>query len=126
MIGSRATALLLIFLMFASLLLTGASKQSQPAGVQTFTGEIIDTICAEYRGHLHMMQEMKSMGTDKVSCTQKCIQLGAKYALYDAAKQTVYGIQDQDRVSAFAGRQVQITGTLNKKKIKISEIKASD
>lgn len=126
MIASKTKTLLLILSVFSCFLLTGAFKQSQPAGVQTFSGEIIDTICAEYRGHQHMMQEMKSMGTDKVSCTQKCIQLGAKYALYDPAQQTVYGIQDQDKVNSFAGRQVQITGTLNKKKIKVSEIKATD
>jgi len=120
------TGLFFIFLMLSCLLVSGAAKDPQASGSQIFSGEITDTICAEYRGHQHMMQEMKSMGTDKASCTEKCIQLGAKYALYDAARQTVYGIEDQDKVKVFAGRQVQITGILNKKKIKVSEIKATD
>lgn len=126
MICSRTIGLFLIFQMLSCLLLSGAAKDPQAANAQNFSGEIIDTICAEYRSHQHMMQEMKSMGTDKASCTEKCIQLGGKYALYDAAKQTVYGVEDQDKVKAFAGRQVQITGTLNKKKIRVSEIKSTD
>ena len=74
-----------------------------------------------------MMQEMKSMGTDKQTCIKQCLLLGAKYALYDPAKQTVYRIddKDKDKVEPFAGRQVQIKGTLNKKTLKVDDIQAA-
>lgn len=106
----------------------GASKKSQSTGTQTLKGEIMDTLCASYKGHEHMMQELKSMGTDKKSCIKQCLLLGAKYALYDATQQTTYRIDDhdKDKVEPFAGREVQITGTLDKKTIKVTDIKPAE
>jgi hypothetical protein len=49
------------------------SKKPAPAIVQEFTGEIMDSICAGYKGHSYMMQQLKSMGTDKESCIKSCI-----------------------------------------------------
>jgi hypothetical protein len=100
-----------------------ASDRSQSSMQQSFTGEIIDTICAQYKGHQHMMQEMKSMGTDKQTCIQKCLQLGGKYALYNSDSGTVYLITNPDKALEFGGQEVQVTGTLNKKKLTITEIK---
>ena len=73
-----------------------------------------------------MMQQMKSMGNDKATCVKQCLLLGAKYALYDDAKKTFYRLDDQakDKVEPFAGQRVQVTGTLDKKTIKVSDIKA--
>jgi hypothetical protein len=75
-----------------------------------------------------MMQELKSMGTDKNSCIKQCLLLGAKYALYDAAQQKTYRIDDQDKgkVKLFAGRRVRIKGTLDKKTVKVSEIEEAE
>ncbi len=75
-----------------------------------------------------MMQELKSMGTDKNSCIKQCLLLGAKYALYDAAQQKTYRIDDQDKgkVEPFAGRRVRIKGTLDKKTVKVSEIEEAE
>jgi hypothetical protein len=70
-----------------------------------------------------MMQQMKSMGTEKATCIQKCEQLGGKLALLNASTGAVYAISNPEKAEAFAGKQVQITGTLNKKKITISDIK---
>lgn len=86
----------------------------------------MDTICAAYKGHARMMREMKSMGSDKPSCIQKCLQLGGKYALYNAADGTVYTIANPEKARAFGGQEVQIIGTLDKKKLTISEIKTLD
>jgi len=47
----------------------------------------------------------------KKMCTQKCVQMGGKYVLYDAAKKAVYQLDDQDKAKEFAGQKVKITGT---------------
>ncbi len=95
-------------------------------GPQVFTGEVMDSVCAKNGSHDEMMDEMKSMGHDKATCSQKCIQLGAKYVLYDAAKKTVYNLDDPDKVESFAGRKVRVSGTLEKNKIKIANVQAAD
>jgi hypothetical protein len=100
-----------------------------PAGQsdsQVFTGEIMDSLCAKDGSHDKMMDEMKSMGRDKATCTQKCIQLGAKYVLFDPVKKTVFTLDDQDKAAAFAGRKVQVKGTMDKKKIKVTAIESAD
>jgi hypothetical protein len=96
------------------------------SGLQVFTGEVMDSLCAKNGSHDEMMDEMKSMGRDKATCTQKCIQLGGKYVLYDAAKKTVYNLDDPDKVEAFAGRKVRVSGTLEKNKIRVSSVQAAD
>src|SRR5215831_10281083 len=98
------------------------SGHSQPSVPQAFQGEIMDTICTGYKGHARMMREMKSMGTDKDSCIRKCLQLGGKYALYNATSGTVYTIANPDKARAFGGQEVEVTGTLDKKKLTIREI----
>jgi hypothetical protein len=103
-----------------------ATKKPQSAEMQAFSGEIMDTLCAANGSHQQMMQQMKNMGTDKGTCIKQCLLLGAKYALYDDAKHSFYRIDDQakDKVEPFAGQRVRITGTLDKKTIKVSDIKA--
>jgi hypothetical protein len=90
----------------------------------TFTGEVMDSLCAKAGSHDQMMQDMKSMGTDKKSCSVKCIQLGAKYVLYDSAKRSVYELDNQDKAGEFAGQKVRVSGTLQKKKLKVEKIEA--
>jgi len=109
--------------LLASIMWAGPSGQSDS---QVFTGEIMDSLCAKDGTHDKMMDQMKSMGRDKATCTQKCIELGAKYVLFDPAKKTVYTLDDQDKAAAFAGRKVQVQGTMDKKKIKIASIEIGD
>ena len=92
----------------------------------TFTGEIMDSLCAKDGSHNKMMDQMKSMGRDNQTCTQKCIQLGGKYVLYDPKTKTVYKIDDQDKAARFAGHKVEIKGTVDKKKITITDIESGD
>lgn len=103
-----------------------AAKEPQSADMQTFSGEITDTLCAANGSHQKMMQQMKSMANDKASCVKQCLLVGAKFALYDDEKHSFYRIDDQakDKVAPFAGQRVRITGTLDKKTIKVSDIKA--
>ena len=99
-------------------------EQSGKADAQTFSGEIMDSLCAKDGTHEKMMDEMKSMGRDKNTCTIKCAQLGSKYVLFDADRKTVYVLDDQDKAGAFAGQRVRVLGTLAKNKIKIEDIEA--
>jgi len=99
-------------------------EQSGKADAQTFSGEIMDSLCAKDGTHEKMMDEMKSMGRDKNTCTSKSAQLGSKYVLFDADRKTVYVLDDQDKAGAFAGQRVRVLGTLAKNKIKVENIEA--
>jgi hypothetical protein len=119
--------LLLTFtLSSVSLLWAGGPKSAQTGASQTFTGEIMDGLCAKDGTHEVMMEQMKSMGNDKKSCATKCAQLGSKYVLYDAAHKAIYTLDDQEKAEAFAGRTVRVSGTIQKNKIKVEDIAASD
>ena len=99
--------------------------QSGQAQSQTFSGEIMDDLCAKDKTHQGMMEQMKSMSNDPVTCTKKCVELGAHYVLYDHKKDTVYKIDNQEKAEPFAGKQVRIQGTIQKNKLKIASIEAS-
>jgi len=91
---------------------------------QTFSGEIMDDLCAKDKSHQGMMDQMKSMSNDPVTCTKKCVELGAHYVLYDHKKDVVYKIDNQEKAEPFAGKQVRISGTVQKNKLKIDTIEA--
>jgi hypothetical protein len=116
----RIANLLAIMLVAGSLY----AAQSDSNNLLTFTGEIMDSICAKAGSHDQLMHDMKSMGPDKSSCSAGCIKLGAKYVLYDSAKQAIYQLDDQDKAAEFAGHKVQVSGTLHKMKIKVASISA--
>jgi hypothetical protein len=60
----------------------------------TFTGEIMDSACAEGGGHESML---KKMGTnDPKACTEACLKGGSKYVLFKADK-TFYQLDDQKK-----------------------------
>jgi hypothetical protein len=100
--------------------------QSDQGGLQTFSGEVMDSLCAKDKSHAKMMEEMKSMRNDPAVCSKKCVELGAKYVLYDRQKDMVYALADQDKAEEFAGHKVRISGTIEKKKIKIANIESTD
>ncbi|MGA3089216.1 MAG: hypothetical protein ABSD75_11425 [Terriglobales bacterium] len=102
------------------------AAQSEANVASTFTGEIMDSLCAKTGSHDQMMQDMKSMGRDKGSCSVQCIRLGAKYVLYDSAKRAIYQLDDQEKAAEFAGQKVHVSGTLQKMKIKVAEIERAN
>jgi len=88
---------------------------------KSYTGEIFDSQCAKEGSHEMMvkknMPEKASMANDpmvKEMCTKKCVGMGGKYVLYDAAKKTTYELDDQQKPADFAGKKVKVTGTLDK------------
>jgi len=95
------------------------------SAAQTFSGEIMDDLCAKYKSHDKMMQQMKSMTSDPAMCTKRCIQLGAHYVLYDRQKDAIYKLDNPQKAEPFAGKTVRISGTLEKNKIKIASIEAT-
>ena len=105
----------------------GVAQTGQPAGnaVQTFSGEIMDDLCAKNKSHDKMMEQMKNMTSDPAVCTKKCIELGAHYVLYDRQKDAIYKLDDPQKAEPFAGKTVHISGTLEKNKIKIGSIEAA-
>lgn len=104
-------------------LVAGGKDASTPA-MQTFVGEVTETLCP--KTHDEMMKEMKSMRMDKATCERTCIQMGAKYALYDAAKDEVYRFDDAKKIEPYAGRKVEIVGSLKKNTIVVQNVKAVD
>jgi hypothetical protein len=100
------------------------AAQPNQSGQQVFTGEVTDTFCAVNKSHEEMMNENKTMGRDKQTCTQKCAQMGAKYVLLDASKGTVYQLDDQGKAAAFAGMEVRVVGFLENNQLKIASISA--
>jgi hypothetical protein len=112
--------------LFLTAPLMGAQPKAQTgmADAQTFSGEIMDALCAKDGTHEKMMAEMKNMGRDKNSCATMCARLGSKYVLYDSSKKAIYSLDDQGKAEAFAGQTVRVLGTLEKSKIKIESIEA--
>src|SRR5215472_8697907 len=88
----------------------------------TFSGEIMDEACADDGGHQAMF---KKTGTkDPKACTEACIKMGSKYVLFNPDK-TFYRLSDQKKPAQFAGKKVEVMGTLNKasKTIDVTDIK---
>jgi Protein of unknown function (DUF5818) len=94
---------------------TAPSEESQSAApasaVETFNGEIMDSACAAMGSHDQMMKPEGPK--DARDCTLKCVQMGSKFVLYNAATKTAYQLDDQTRPEQFAGEKVDITGTLD-------------
>ena len=100
---------------------------------ETYTGEIADSQCAKTASHA-MMLKKEGMGDKdpadpmvKKMCTMNCVKMGGQYVLFNAAKKTVYQLDDQTKPAEFAGAKVTLTGTLDKatKTIHVTDIKAA-
>jgi len=102
-------------------LAVGLSVSAQKSA--TFTGEIMDSPCAILGGH----DKMALKGENDKDCTLRCVKMGGKFALVDAANKTWYQLDDQKKAEAFAGAKVTVTGTADAatKTIKVATIKAA-
>src|SRR5689334_10689899 len=92
----------------AILLLTAPLSLPQS---RSFTGEIMDSQCAGMHSHDKMMKRVDAKTAR--DCTRKCVELGAKYVLFDPASKTVYQLDDQSKPAAHAGEKVTVKGTLD-------------
>jgi hypothetical protein len=99
----------------------------------TYSGEIMDSQCAKEASHA-MMLKKEGMGDKdpndpmaKKMCAVNCVKHGGQYVLYDAARKSVYQLDDQTKPEQFAGAKVKVTGTLDKttKTIHVTNIDAA-
>lgn len=91
---------------------------------QVFTGEIMDSQCANMGSHDVMMKQEGAK--DAKQCTLGCVRMGGKYVLFNAADKTIYQLDDQKKPGQFAGEKVSVKGTLgkDKKTIHVTAIQA--
>jgi hypothetical protein len=110
----------LISCLLAALALTLALP-SAAQSKRTFTGTIIDDMCAR-AGHAAMR-----MGPTDAECTAACVSIhGAGYVLQNG--KDIYTLSDQRAPEKFAGRKVRVVGTLDAKAkaIAVESIAAAD
>jgi hypothetical protein len=94
----------------AALLFLGSGYGAQKE--RTFSGEIMDSICAKEGSHA-AMEKANRMPADKAgdkACTLACAKTGGSFVLYDPATKTVYQLSDQAQAEQFAGDKVKVTG----------------
>jgi len=97
---------------------------SSPAADSTYSGQIMDSACAQMGSH-DAMATGHGVKANK-ECTLSCVKAGAKFVLYDAASKKIYKLDDQQKPVQFAGEKVKVTGTLDKatNTIHVADIKA--
>src|ERR1700722_5583694 len=71
-----------------------------------FSGEIMDSQCAKTGSHEGMVDYKTAR-----DCTLGCVQMGAKFVLYDPDSRITYQLDDQKRPARFAGEKVTVMGT---------------
>jgi len=102
------TAVLVLSLV---LLLVGASTLVAAQQEQTWEAHVTDDMCAKE----HMMDGM----TDP-ECAIACVEMGAALALFVEADDAVYAVDDQEKVTEFAGQDVTVTGVLSEDKTTVT------
>ena len=107
----------------AALILLGVSFAAQKD--TSFSGEISDRACAKANSHESMMKRHNVQTIQ--DCIPACVKAGGKYVLFDTATMTIYGLDDQQKPAAFAGKKVKVTGTYDKdtQTIHVADIQAS-
>ena len=106
--------------LFITLLCVAAGFGVARAADKTFTGEIMDSQCAEMGSHDNMMKGEHASNAKE--CAIACVKAGGKYALYDPAAKKAYQLDDQKKAKEFAGQKVTVTGKLDGDSIQVSKI----
>ena len=60
----------------------------------TYSGDIMDSSCAQAGSHDGMMKSHANI-KDAKGCTLGCVKSGSKFVLYDDTSKTVYELDDQ-------------------------------
>jgi hypothetical protein len=97
--------------LFSTVLCVIAGLGVARAADQTFTGEIMDSPCAQMGSHENMMKAEGARNPKE--CTIACVKSGGKYALYDPAAKRAYQLDNQKKAGDYAGQKVTITGTFD-------------
>jgi hypothetical protein len=91
---------------------------------KSFTGEIMDSQCADMASHDNMMKGEGA--TNAKECTIACVKKGGTYSLYVPAAKQSYKLDNQKKAAAFAGQKVTVTGSVDSSgdSIKVANIQA--
>jgi hypothetical protein len=109
-------------LLFITVLCVGAGLGVARAADKTFTGEIMDSQCAQMGSHDMMMKGENAKNAKE--CAIACVKSGGKYALYDTAAKRAYQLDNQKKAAGYAGQKVTVTGTLDSDAIHVTNIQA--
>jgi hypothetical protein len=117
----KRTAIIISAALFFLAAAATASLSAQKT--TTITGEVMDSPCALLGGH----DKMALKDENDKDCTIRCVKMGGKYALVDAANKTWYTLDDQKKAEPFAGAKVTVTGVADAatKTFKVATIKAA-
>ena len=102
-------------LLFIALGLLVLAVGSSYAADKEFKGQMTEDMC----GRKHMME-----GVSDKECADKCVDAGAKYALFVPADGKMYVVEDQAKAKEFLGQNVVAKGSVSDdgKTIKLSSI----
>ncbi len=98
----------MLFLAGAMLLLAAEPKK-------TYTGVISDDMCDKDHKMMNVSPDSK--------CVIECVKGGSKYVLLSGDK--VYVLSDQKAPEKFAGKKVNVTGSLDGKTLQVDSITAA-
>jgi hypothetical protein len=109
----KLLSLLFVSTIVVALAMPLSAQAQEAAKGQTFAGEIMDSACAKMGSHKMMME--KEGAKDAKECTDKCVQGGSKYVLYNSATKKTYQLDDQNKSKELSGQKVKITGSYDRK-----------
>jgi hypothetical protein len=108
--------------LFITVLSVAAGLGVARAEDKTFTGEIMDSQCAQMGSHDNMMKGEGAKNAKE--CAIACVKSGGKYAMYDPASKKAYQLDNQKKAQAYAGQKVTVTGSLDGDSIHVTNIQA--
>lgn len=114
------------FLLAPVAMASGPTTQNdQNMKSRTFSGEVMDSACAEMGSHKQM--EAKEGVKNARECTLACVKNGSSLVLYNPSTKTTYQLSDQDKAKEYAGERVRVRGTYDEssKTITVSSIMRS-
>jgi hypothetical protein len=80
----------------------------------TWTGWVTDEHCGA-----------KGASADHKACAEKCLTQGGKLVFYNSGDKKIYSLDKQDVAKANLGQEVQVTGEVDGKAIKVESITAA-
>ncbi|MBI1750496.1 MAG: hypothetical protein HY234_03540 [Acidobacteria bacterium] len=95
----------------ALVLVAGISLASDKGKEGSWTGWVTDSACGA-----------RGARADHAACAKKCVDSGAKWALYNPADKKVYTLDPQEKLVEHAGHFVKVTGSVDGDTIKVKAI----
>jgi hypothetical protein len=108
-----AVIAMVVLLMLAGGICAQKVPSFSPRNDGIFTGEIIDSLCAEDRHHIGVIKTEKN--TSKAGCTLSCVKWGgAQFVLYNSDSKHIYQLNNQQQPEPYAGQEVTVIGGYDK------------